>query len=269
MITETVQRWTERRESRRPAGELICPSAYDVVEAGDDATPRAFVERHHYSGAWVAARFRFLLYQRGELAGAAVFSVTPSVAAHHRVFPTLQLDQAVDLGRFVLLDSVPGNGESWFLARCFELLRGRVVAISSCADPAPRLTAAGARVFPGHVGTIYQALNGRFVGRTNRSTLRLLPDGRVLSNRAQGKLVRRERGWRRAVDELVRFGADPLLADEDPVAWLRRWRDRLTRPVRHPGNLRYLWCIDRRRRHEVMTAPALPYVKMADLAPPG
>lgn len=140
MITDTVQRWTERRESRRPAGELIRPSAYDVVESADDTTPRAFVERHHYSGSWVAARFRFLLYQRGELAGVAVFSVPASGAAHRAVWPTLEPDEAVDLGRFVLEDSVPGNGESWFIARCFELLVGRVVGIASCADPVARET---------------------------------------------------------------------------------------------------------------------------------
>ena len=31
--------------------------------------------------------------------------------------------QAVELGRFVFLDQVGFNGESWLLARCFELLR--------------------------------------------------------------------------------------------------------------------------------------------------
>lgn len=262
MITDTVQRWTLGRESRRPAGELIRPSALDVVEADDDATPRAFVERHHYSGSWVAARFRYLLYLRGVLAGAAVFSVPTSGAAHRAVWPTLAPSEAVDLGRFVLDDTVPGNGESWFIARCFERLRGRVVGIASCADPVPRTTAGGARIFPGHVGTIYQSTNGRCVGRTRPATLRLLPDGRVLSNRTQGKLVRRERGWQRAVNELIRFGAEPLLDGEDAAVWLRRWRGALTRPLRHPGNWRYLWCLDRRRRREVLAAPSVAYPKM-------
>ncbi len=30
---------------------------------------------------------------------------------------------ATELGRFVLLDSVPANGESFFLGQCFTLLR--------------------------------------------------------------------------------------------------------------------------------------------------
>jgi hypothetical protein len=178
------------------------------------------------------------------------------------VWPTLAPSEAVDLGRFVLIDSVPGNGESWFLARCFAALRGRVTAIASCADPVARTSAAGAAVFPGHLGGIYCATNGRYVGRTNPSTLRLLPDGRVLGNRAQGKLVRREQGWRYVAALLEGYGADPLGDDEDAAAWLRRWRPVLTRPLRHHGNHRYLWVLDRRRRREVLTAPALPYPKL-------
>lgn len=263
MIVDQVQRWTLGRESRRPAGELIRPSEYDVVECDDDTTPRAFVERHHYSGSWVAARFRFLLYLRGALSGAAVFSVPASGAAHRAVWPTLAPTEAVDLGRFVLDDSVPGNGESWFIARCFERLRGRVVGVASCADPVPRTSAAGVRIFPGHVGTIYCATNGRYVGRTRPSTLRILPDGRVLSNRAQGKLVRGERGGSRAVLELVRHGAEPLRDGEDPAVWLRRWRERLTRPLRHHGNHRYTWILDDRRRAELVPyGPIRQYPKL-------
>lgn len=262
MITDFVQRWTERRESRRPAGETIRPSAYDVVELEGDTLARRFVEQHHYSASYPAARFRFGLYQRGELAGVAVFSVGASGAAHRAVWPTLDPLEAVDLGRFVLVDSVPANGESWFIARCFALLAGRVVGVASCADPVARTSAAGAALFPGHIGTIYQATNGRYVGRTGPSTLRLLPDGRVLSSRAMSKLRRREVGWRYAAAELERCGADRLSEDEDATAWLRRWRPLLTRPLRHHGNYRYIWSLDRRRRREVLTAAALPYPKL-------
>lgn len=137
MITEVVQRFTERRASYRPVGETICAAAYDVVELADDATPRAFVERHHYSGSYPAARFRFGLYQRGDLAGVAVFSVGASGAAHRAVWPTLEPREAVDLGRFVLVDSVPakvawrshGTSQSadleriWFSPHCLPVDR--------------------------------------------------------------------------------------------------------------------------------------------------
>jgi hypothetical protein len=185
------------------------------------------------------------------------------MAAHRKVFPTLTTDEAVTWGRLVLLDCVPGNAESFFGARCGALLRAAgVVAIETCADPQPRTDERGGRVFRGHVGTVYQALNMRHIGRTRPATLRLLPDGSVLSNRACGKLARGERGARRVVDQLVRWGAAPLRDGEDALAWLRRWRPQLTRSLRHRGCLRYVLCLDKRRRREVLAAEALPYPKI-------
>lgn len=163
----------------------------------------------------------------------------------------------------VLLDEVPGNGESWFVSRCLRELAARgVVGVETCADPVPRLDGSGRRVFPGHAGTIYQALSGRYVGRTNAATMYLLPDGTELSNRAAGKLVRGEQGRAYAGSRLVDFGAAPLAPDEDPLAWLRRWRPRICRAVRHRGRHRYLWCLDKRRRREVLARPALAYPKI-------
>ena len=264
MITDSCQRWTLGREHRRPAGEVIRPSEYEVAELGP-LEAEAFVRAHHYSGSCSPTAHPFGLWRRGELAGAAVFGPLPSMNAHRAVFPTLTTKQATTLGRLVLLESVPGNGESYFVARCFELLRtAGFVAVESCADPEPRLAVDGRRIHRGHVGTVYQALNGRFVGKTNPASLRLLPDGSVLSNRTQGKLVRGERGQSTAVAQLERAGADPLQGDEDEFEWLRRWRPRVTRSLRHRGNLRYLWCLDKRRRSEVLAAPALSYVKIGN-----
>lgn len=262
MITESCQRWTERQESRRPAGEPIQTTAYDVAPIVSAATAREFVARHHYAASASSTANRYGLWLRGDLVGVALFGPPASMNAHRAVFPTLTIAEAVTLGRFVLLDEVPGNGESWFIARCFDLLRARgVVAVESCADPQPRTTLAGAQVHRGHLGIVYQATNGRYVGRTNPATLRLLPDGTCYSNRTAGKLARGERGSRYAASELERWGADALRPNEDALEWLRLWRARLTRPMRHHGNHRYLWCLDRRRRCEVLTAPAFAYPK--------
>lgn len=263
MIIDFVQRFTERRESRRPAGEPIRTSAYDVEPIASDADARTFVDQHHYAACSSSTAHRLGLYLRGDLVGVALFGPPASMNAHRAVWPTLEISEAVSLGRFVLLDAVPGNGESWFKARCHELLAARgIVAVESCADPQPRTLADGTLVHRGHLGVIYQATNGRFVGRTKPASLRLLPDGSVLSNRTCGKLVRGERGRHRAVAELVRWGAAPLRPGEDALAWLQLWRARLTRPMRHPGNFRYLWCLDRRRRSEVLGRHApQPYPK--------
>lgn len=263
MIVTTCQRWTEHRESRRPAGEVIKTAAFDV-EPIPSPVARAFVEQHHYSGTFSPASHRFGLHERGELVGVAVFGCAPSMAAHRAVFGDLTITQGVTLGRLVLLDRVPGNGESWFVSRCFALLReAGVVAVESCADPEPRPAADGKLTHRGHVGTVYQALNAQYVGRTNAASLRLLPDGTCLNNRACGKIVRREQGCDYAAQQLVRWGADPLLDDEDALAWLRTWREKLTRPMRHGGNHRYIWSLDRRKRRAVLSGkPSLPYPKL-------
>jgi hypothetical protein len=41
-----------------------------------------------------------------------------------------------------------------------------VRGVVSFSDPVPRRTAAGDLVFPGHIGTIYQASNAGYLGRT-------------------------------------------------------------------------------------------------------
>lgn len=265
MIADSCQRWSERRESRRPAGETIRAAEYEVASIPNAATARDFVARHHYARSASSTAHRFGLHRRGELVGVALFGPPASMNAHRAVFPSLQISEAVTLGRLVLLDEVPGNGESWFVSRCFELLRERgVVAVESCADPQPRTTDRGELVHRGHLGTVYQATNGRYVGRTNVTTLRLLPDATVLSNRSAGKVVRGERGAAAAVAQLEAAGADALRPDEDAAEWLRLWRGRLTRPMRHRGNHRYLWCLDRRRRREVLDHHAdLRYPKAA------
>jgi hypothetical protein len=260
------QRWRARRASYRVPTERIDPLAYDVAEIAGDAVPRAFVERHHYSGTFPAARFRIGLYERGDLVGVAVFSHPVNDAVIENVFPTLPRLAGVELGRFVLLDSVPGNGETWFLARAFELLADRVAGVVAFSDPVARTTAAGELVMPGHVGTIYQASNARYLGRGRADTLRLLPDGRALARRTYQKIRSGEPGWLAATAPLVQHGAAPLGAEVDERtrrAWLELWMGRLTRPLKHPGNHRYAWTLRRRDRHAL--PKGAPYPKSTPL----
>lgn len=264
MITTTAQRWRNRSASYRPAGEVIDPAAYEVAAIdgdGADNVARAFVERHHYSASYPAARERLGLYRGAALVGVAVFSHP----AQDRVLDSLPCAraEAAELGRLVLLDDVPGNGESWFIARCFVELRRRGYAgIVSFADPVPRSTVAGGIVFPGHVGTIYQASNAVYAGRASPRTLRLLPGGQVLSARAISKIRAHERGWRYAVEQLVAAGAAPPV-DASPAglrAWLAGEVARVTRPLRHRGNHRYLFGLTPACRRRL--PPSLPYPKV-------
>src|SRR5262249_3474031 len=130
----------------------------------DDTTARGFVETHHYSASYPAARWRFGLYCHGRLVGAAVFSHPSNDRTLTAVFPGKPTD-SVELGRLVLLDEVPGNGESWFVARCFEQLKADgILGVVSFSDPMPRARVDGPVVMPGHVGTVYQALSAAYLG---------------------------------------------------------------------------------------------------------
>lgn len=264
MNIDDCQRWREGCASLRPARETIRATSYDVAPIASAAVAKAFVERHHYAGTASPPAHRYGLYHHGDMVGVALFGPPASMNAHRKVFPKLVTTEAVTLGRLVLLDEVPGNGESFFVAQCFEkLAEVGVDAVESCADPQPRTREGGELVHRGHLGIVYQATNGQYIGRTNPATLRLFPDGTVLSNRSQGKVVRGEQGAGYAEDQLVRWGATPLEPGEDAEAWLDLWRGRLTRKMRHYGNHRYIWCLNRRRRRDVMrTHAALPYPKL-------
>lgn len=256
------QRWQHRLATYRAPTETIRTTEYEVHSIPDDRTAKQFVLEHHYAGTYPAARFRYGLYHHGTLVGVAVFSVPSNNRVLTNVFGAAP---ATELGRFVLLDSVPGNGETWFLARCFEQLRGAgMQGVVSFSDPVPRSALDGGQVFPGHVGTIYQAHNARYLGRGTARTLRLLPDGRVLSDRTLQKIRAGERGWHGATIGLSTYGANSLgtsASSAERIDWLRTWLPQLTRPLCHPGNYRYAWGLAR----GVRLAQARPYPKMSEI----
>jgi hypothetical protein len=256
------QRWRLGCAVYRPPDEPIRTADYDVAELPDDAAAKAFVQEHHYSGSYPAARWRFGLFWHGLLQGVAVFSHPCNDRVLTSAFPGRPTD-SVELGRFVLLDEVPGNGETWMLGQCFDRLRREGLAgVVAFADPCRRLGGAGVPVFGGHVGTIYQAHNAAYLGRGTARTLTLLPDGSVLSDRAQQKVRSADKGMRYAIALLIDQGAEQPSSD-DPAAlavWLRLWKARLCRRQRHRGNHKYAWALSR----HVRLPPGLPYPKQVD-----
>jgi len=270
VIVSSCQRWRDRRGSYRPAGEPIRTAAYEVAKMASDREARGFVEAHHYSGSFPAALRRYGLYRREELVGVAVLSQPASQAALEASLPFAREGRA-ELGRLVLLDDVPANGESWFLARAFELARGDgFAAIVSHSDPEPRRTAGGEVIFAGHIGTVYQATNAVYVGRSEPRTRRLFADGSVFSDAAWSKLRSRKRGWRYATELLIAHGApapaSEIMPEADWRAWVRSAVDATTVTFRHGGNHRYVWALDRavccpRLPRSWVAASAIPYPK--------
>ena len=299
MISSVCQRWGLGRDAYRPAGEVVDTRSLEVAPITSDSEARAFVERHHYSKSYPAARYRFGLYAKRlaapyawsigtrherHLVGVAVFS-HPSNTLALRPLPLeaqrpdreetpLTHDAtwcpSVELGRFVLLDrevapEVGANAETWFLARIFELLKREGLAgVVSFSDPYRRTTADGRDVFAGHVGTIYQAHNAVYLGQARTDTARFLPDGKTLHNRSVAKLRGCERGWRYVVEQLVAYGANAPSSSEDMAAWTERWVARLTRTVRKPGNHKYVWAFERALKRSL--PQSLPYPKLLEAA---
>lgn len=248
-MIETTQRWRDRRDSYRHRGEAFDPGQYGVEPIATDREARAFVVQHHYSGSYPAARLRVGLYRRRawfapELVGVAVVSV-PMQPAVIPCYTGLPVDEGAELGRFVLLDDVPFNGETWFLRRVFGALRQelpKVRALVSYSDPERRVTVDGRVVIPGHVGTIYQAKGARYVGRSKAETNLLDGDGRVFPRRSLRKIAREERGGEGATRRLLALGAPVRRVGEAPAAWLSRvLASGVLRACRHPGNHVYLF----------------------------
>lgn len=268
MIGSPCQRWREGRDSYRPAREVVDTRTMEVAPIAQDAVARAFVLTHHYAGSFPAARRRFGLYQSGALVGVAVFSVPVRTEV---LRPLPDPSAAADLGRFVLLDHVGANAETWFLARCSDLLRREGwCGFVSFSDPFERRAADGRTVFGGHVGTIYQASNAVYLGQSDANTLRLLPDGRVFSRRAESKIRARDTGWQYSVEALVRAGATAPTETGTPEAlalWLPVALATATRRARHPGNLKYVFALDKSTRRAL--PPSKPYPKLASVLAQG
>lgn len=266
MQSDTCQRWRNGRGYLIPSGAI--ESSELEVAPIQDAPCRAFVTAHHYSHAYPAARRRFGVFRRGELVGCAVYG-QPCNADTLKRLPDPQ--HAIELSRLVLLDDVGANAESFVIARCHEALRrDGFNGVLTFADPHPRQTDQGLLVFPGHVGTIYQASNAVYTGYSTSRRVWLLPDGTLYSSQSIGKVQRAIQGWRYSSEILVRYGATPLPEGADREtrdAWLKHWMHTLCRPIKHPGNLTYLIGLTPQVKRAIRKqhGDGLPYIKLRQI----
>lgn len=261
MITPVVQRWRGGRSSYRPAGEPVAARDLDVGPSRDHQGMKAFVVAHHYAARAGSIVRGFEVHWGGQLAGVALFSV----CARRFVPPFGTAAAWLTLGRFVLLDDVGGNGETIVLGEIFRALRSEGFAgVVSFSDPHRRVALDGRVILPGHVGTIYQAHNGIYTGRSKSETKHLLPDGTLFEARAAQKVRTGDQGHAYARRILEANGAEPLRSGEDAGAWVTRWRAALCRPFLHRGNHRYLWALAKRDRRHLPAS--LPYPKLGALS---
>lgn len=249
------------RASYRVPDEVIDPGECEVATLTGEREAKEFIRTHHYLKSTPPSRWRFGLFRRGVLVGVAVFSYPVNDRSITNVFQ-IPVADGVELGRLVLLDEVPGNGESFFVARCFhQLKREGIAGVVSFADPVARVAADGAVVAPGHIGTVYKALSGAYLGRSMPRTLRILPDGQVLSERTLQKLRAGERGTHALRATLLHFGASE--ASFATAQALQEAVRQLTRPLRHGGVHKYAWGFTPGVRKKMPRS--LPYPDLAPL----
>lgn len=268
--SDSCLRWNNRQHSWRHRSDGGFDANRYTVEPIDRLPAQDFVLANHYSGTYPSCKFRFGMFENGELVGALIYSTPTNKAVLTNVFPELEPSaESIELGRLVLLDEVPANAESWFVARCAEEAAARgMLGVVSFADPVPRLID-GRIVMPGHVGCVYQSSNAVYLGRSSPETADVLPTGQVFNNEAKGKVRQQKRGHGYAERQLIALGATPMRAGENPHAWLAQaLADVGSVKVRHRGKHRYAFAIGtkaQRRRLRIAGTP-LNYPKEVDAA---
>jgi hypothetical protein len=157
---EQVEGWTERWSDRIPSWLHTSeggsnPARYSVAELAYGPA-RTFVVAHHYSGAFSSAVLRYGLVDlwTDQVVGVCVLGNSMGPHVLLSAFPSLRpSEQCLELSRLVLLDAVPANAESWFVAAALELAAARgVLGVVMYSDPNERITPHG-KVMPGHLGT--------------------------------------------------------------------------------------------------------------------
>lgn len=272
MTTATcpAQRWRLGRNYWRvDRDEGFRKAEYSVAEIRDSVA-RTFVVEHHYSGSYPIAMERFGLFRGRVLVGVAVFSIPINNSIMPR-YTGVAARQGVELGRFVLLDEVPYNAESYFLAaslKALHAIRPDLSAVVAYSDPMPRASIAGQMILPGHVGIAYQASNARYLGRASSKTLHLTSSGIALSTRAISKVRLQEHGADSAEKRLVRLGAPQRPVGQHPAEWINSVLAGDTfRRVRHPGNHIYAWALGTNRQKTLLIngfAPTKLFPKALD-----
>lgn len=203
-----------------------------VVRKMPTADGKTFVKEHHYSHGIHNGPMCYGLYRGDEVVGVCAFATPCSENVCASVFGIDHKRSVTELHRFVLLDEMPKNSESWFIVRALKALkidRPYYNAVLSFADSTQ-----------GHAGTIYQATNAVYTGMSGKSTFYLDSSGRLRHPRQNG----------------VNITPD--------VAALKGWR-----PVKRDGKHRYLFLLPDSKKHkkelnQMLKLVSLPYPKLSE-----
>lgn len=214
MLTERSQRWRLRRSLFVPNATEIDPRQY-AVDGLEHSTARRFIREHHYLGSHPAAQFAAGLFRKTELVGAAIFATPSNDAVITRHTGLLNPRHGTTLARLVLLDDVPGNAETYFVARAQRLLRSAKANIEAFVSYSDETV--------GHVGQVYKALSGSYRGRARSRSRHYLANFQI-SERSLSKIALEEPGGEGAARQLIAAGASERHPHESPSKWISRLR---------------------------------------------
>lgn len=152
---------------------------------------KEFLREKHYTHSCHNGPMCWGLYDSGRLIGVCAFATPSSEAVRRSVFGPGREGEVTELHRLFIEDGTPTNTESWFIARALRGLKEykpKYNAVISFSDSTE-----------GHVGTIYQASNAWYCGKTGRARFWRDPEGRLRHPRQGGHNVTpeeaEEKGW--------------------------------------------------------------------------
>ena len=207
------------------------------------------------AGSLPAARFRFWPLPRRPVTWVAVFSVPCQNEVLTKVFPGDPM-ASIELGAWCSSTRWRSTVELVRLqvlanARSIGHPRRGVLLRPHAADLYRR-----ARGDAGHIGGIYQALGARFWGRAKPGSCGCSRTGPCSASGPCRRFVSARRAGIRGPP--ARRGGTPAPTEVNSV-WLRIALASATRPLRHPGNFRYLFAVD--RAVPTVYGPTLQYPK--------
>jgi hypothetical protein len=128
---------------------------------------RPFIAMYHYSKTMPdSTKFVYAGYFKDKLAGIIVFGMGAGVNQYTALVPTIQKGEYLELTRLWSPDSMPHNTESKLISESLKLLPKEYKLLVSFADPSRN-----------HVGTIYQATNWYYCGKSNGGKMLITEDG--------------------------------------------------------------------------------------------
>ncbi|MFB5193057.1 Mom family adenine methylcarbamoylation protein [Alicyclobacillus fastidiosus] len=146
-----------------------------LVANVDKNVLKKLISANHYSGTCSSISVGYGVRYKGKLSGGIVFSA--GVGRHANAYCRIcKPTEVIELTRLWLSDELPKNSESRVVGLALRVLRkgrGRFRAVLSYADE-----------FAGHVGTIYQATNFRYMGCTTSNATKIRIGNLIVNSRS-------------------------------------------------------------------------------------